>query len=374
MGITLTDEQEELRDLVRGFLAEKAPSEAVRRWMESDTGYDPELWRQMATQLGLHALALPEPYGGAGYGLAELALIFEELGRSLLPAPLFSTIGLAAQALLASGDDEACRRYLPGIAQGALTATVAVSDETGSWDLADITTSAEREDDRWRLSGTKMFVIDGQTADVILVIARADDGLGLFAVARGTPGLTTARLEALDPTRRLARVDVTDCPGRRIGPAGDATAFLRRAIDVANVVLAAEQVGGAQACLDDAVAYAKFRVQFNRPIGSFQAIKHKCADVLLEIESARAALLYAVSLTTDGAGSDEEFAICAALVSAYCSAAYTHAAKENIQIHGGIGFTWEHDAHLYLKRAKTSELLFGAPSMHRARIADLVGI
>jgi len=143
---------------------------------------------------------------------------------------------------------------------------------------------------------------------------------------------------------------------------------------VANVVLAAEQLGGAQACLDAAVAYAKLRVQFNRPIGSFQAIKHKCADVLLEIESARAAMLYAVSLTPDGVGTEEEFAICAALVSAYCSAAYTHAAKENIQIHGGIGFTWEHDAHLYLKRAKTSELLFGAPSVHRARIADLVGI
>ena len=297
MGITLTDEQEELRDLVRAFLAEKAPSEAVRRWMETDAGYDPELWRQMATQLGLHGLALPERYGGAGYGLSELAVVFEEMGRSLLPAPFFSTIGLAAQTLLASGDDEACGRYLPGIAQGELTATVAVCDENGSWNLADITTSAGRDDGDWRLSGTKMFVIDGQTADVILVVARADDGLGLFAVAGGTPGLATRRLEALDPTRRLARVDLKNCQGRRIGPPGDATAFLRRAIDVANVVLAAEQVGGAQACLDDAVAYAKFRVQFNRPIGSFQAIKHKCADVLLEIESAKAALLYAASLT-----------------------------------------------------------------------------
>ncbi len=374
MGITLTDEQEELRDLVRKFLAEKAPSEAVRRWMETDAGYDPELWRQMATQLGLHGLALPERYGGAGYGLSELAVVFEEMGRSLLPAPFFSTIGLAAQALLASGDDDACGRYLPGIAQGELTATVAVCDENGSWNLADITTSAGRDDGDWRLSGTKMFVIDGQTADVVLVVARADDGLGLFAVAAGTPGLATTRLEALDPTRRLARVDLKNCRGRRIGPPGDATAFLRRAIDVANVVLAAEQVGGAQACLDDAVAYAKFRVQFNRPIGSFQAIKHKCADVLLEIESAKAAVLYAASLTAHGASSEAEFAICSALVSAYCAAAYTHAAKENIQIHGGIGFTWEHDAHLYLKRAKTSELLFGAPAAHRARIADLVGI
>jgi alkylation response protein AidB-like acyl-CoA dehydrogenase len=380
MGITLTDAQEELRDLVRGFLADKAPREAVRRWMQSDAGYDPELWRQMAGQLGLHGLALPERYGGAGYGLTELAVVLEEMGRSLLPAPFFATIGLAAQTLLASGDDEACRRYLPGIARGELTATVAVCDENGSWHLPDVTTSAQRGDGEWRLSGTKMFVIDGQTADVILVVARADDGLGLFAVDGNAPGLTRTRLDALDPTRRLARVDLHACPGRRIGPGGDATPFLRKAIDVANVALAAEQVGGAQACLDAAVEYAKFRVQFNRPIGSFQAIKHKCADVLLGIESAKAAVFYAASLTTDAADAareasvEEEFAICAALVSAYCSAAYTHAAKENIQIHGGIGFTWEHDAHLHLKRAKTSELLFGTPAVQRARIAELVGI
>jgi alkylation response protein AidB-like acyl-CoA dehydrogenase len=376
MGSTLTDAQEELRDLVRGFLTEKAPSEAVRRWMESDAGYDPELWRQMAQQLGLHGLALPEQYGGAGYGLAELAVVLEEMGRRLLPAPFFSSIGLAGQTLLASGDDQACRRYLPGIADGELTATVAVCDENGSWDLADIATSARRCDDEWSLSGTKMFVIDGETADVVLVIARADDGLGLFAADRDAPGLAATRLDALDPTRRLARLDLDDCRAQRIGPAGDATPFLRRALDTANVALAAEQLGGAQACLDAAVEYAKVRVQFNRPIGSFQAIKHKCADVLVEIESARAALLYAASLTNDSedASGEDEFPICAALVSAYCSAAYTRAAKENIQIHGGIGFTWEHDAQLYLKRAKTSELLFGGPAAQRARVAELVGI
>ncbi len=378
MGITLTDAQEELRDLVRGFLAEKAPSEAVRRWMDSDDGYDPDLWHQMARQLGLHGLVLPEQYGGAGYGLPELAVVLEEMGRRLLPAPFFATIALAAQTLLASGDDQACRRYLPGIAEGELTATVAVCDVNGSWELSDITATAQRDGDGdWRLSGTKMFVIDGETADVILVVARTGDGLGLFAVDGNSAGFTATRLDALDPTRRLARVDLQDCQAERVGPAGDAAPFLRKALDMATVALAAEQVGGAQACLDDAVAYAKVRVQFNRPIGSFQAIKHKCADMLLEIESAKAAVLYAASLTTeaaDDAPAEEEFAICAALVSAYCSTAYTHAAKENIQIHGGIGFTWEHDAHLYLKRAKTSELLFGAPAAQRARIAELVGI
>jgi alkylation response protein AidB-like acyl-CoA dehydrogenase len=235
MGITLTDEQEELRELVRGFLAEKAPSEAVRRWMDSDAGYDQELWRQMAQQLGLHGLALPEQYGGAGYGLAELAVVSEEMGRRLLPSPFFSTVGLAAQTLLASGDDQACRDYLPGIAEGELTATVAVCDENGSWDLADVATPARRDGDEWSLSGTKMFVIDGQTADVILVIARAGDGLGLFAVDRDAPGITATRLDALDPTRRLARLDLRDCRGRRIGPGGDATPFLRRVLDTANV-------------------------------------------------------------------------------------------------------------------------------------------
>ena len=377
MGITLTDAQEELRSLVRRFLAEKAPSEAIRRWMDSENGYDPDVWQQMAQQLGLHGLVLPEQYGGAGYGLAELAVVLEEMGRSLLPAPFFSTIGLAAQTLLASEDDQACRRYLPGIAGGELTATVAVCDENGSWDLSDITTPARRHEGDWRVSGTKMFVIDGEIADVILVIARANDGLGLFAVDRNAPGISTTRLDALDPTRRLARVDLQNCQGQRIGPAGDAAPFLRRALDLANVALAAEQVGGAQACLDSAVEYAKVRVQFNRPIGSFQAIKHKCADLLVEIESAKAAVLYAASLTADaadGASAAEEFPTCAALVAAYCSAAYTHAAKENVQIHGGIGFTWEHDAHLYLKRAKTSELLFGAPAAQRARIAELAGI
>ncbi len=372
MGITLTDEQEELRELVRGFLAERAPRESIRRAMESESGYDRAVWQQMAQQLGLHALFVPEPYGGAGYGLPELTVVLEQMGYALLPAPFFSTIALAAQTLSASGDDDACAAYLPGIAAGELTATVAVCDESGSWRLEDIATTAQCDDsDVWTVSGTKMFVIDGDTADLLLVIARTGGGLGLFAVDGNAEGVIRTRLDALDPTRRLARVDLDGAPARRVGPRGDAEPFLRKALDTASVALGAEQVGGAQACLDMAVDYAKVRVQFDRPIGSFQAIKHKCADMLLDIESAKAAVLYAGSLPADA---DEEFAVCAALVSECCSTAFTHAAKENIQIHGGIGFTWEHDAHLYLKRAKTSELLFGAPAAHRTRVADLVGI
>jgi alkylation response protein AidB-like acyl-CoA dehydrogenase len=205
----------------------------------------------------------------------------------------------------------------------------------------------------------------------VLVVARADDGLGLFAVEPGAAGVSRTRLDALDPTRRLGRIELDGTLAQRVGPAGDATEFLQRVLDLAVVALAHEQVGGASACLESAVEYAKIRVQFDRPIGSFQAIKHKCADLLLEVEGARSAAYSAAWTATEDVA---ELPVAAALAGSYCSEAYTHAAKEHIQIHGGIGYTWEHDAHLYLKRAKSSELLFGAPVRHRARLADLIGI
>jgi alkylation response protein AidB-like acyl-CoA dehydrogenase len=269
----------------------------------------------------------------------------------LLPSPFFATVALAGQALTASGDDAAKSRWLPGIADGSLTATLAIAEESG---LADLTTTVTDG----ALSGTKMFVIDGHTADLLLVVART----GLFAVEGGAPRVRRTRLETLDPTRRLARIDFDGAPAMRIGDA-----LPRKALDLAVAALAAEQVGGAQACLDMAVAHAKVRVQFGRPIGTFQAIKHKCADLLLAVEAARSAAYHAAS-------AGEELPVAASVAGAYCSAAFTHAAKENIQIHGGLGYTWEHDAHLYLKRAKASEQLFGAPAAHRARLAELVGI
>ena len=371
MNLTFSEEQEELRASVRRFLADKAPSEAVRRWMESDEGHDPALWQQMAGQLGLQGIAVPEEHGGAGYGPVELGIVLEEMGRSLLPAPFFATVALAGQALTASDDVEAQARWLPGIADGSLTATVALSEERGGASLDAVTTRAEHDSGAWRLTGTKMFVVDGASADLLLVVARAEEGLGLFAVAGAAEGVTSTRLDALDLTRRLGRVELAGAPAVRVGPDGDAREFLQRVLDLAVVALAHEQVGGAAACLDTAVEYAKIRVQFNRPIGSFQAIKHKCADLLLEVEAARSA---AYSAAWNAAEDPAELPVSAALAGSYCAEAYTHAAKENIQIHGGIGFTWEHDAHLYLKRAKSSELLFGAPGQHRARLADLVGI
>ncbi|MFK4100300.1 acyl-CoA dehydrogenase family protein [Streptomyces sp. NPDC019531] len=371
MALTLTEEQDELRTLLRRFLADKAPSEEVRRWMESEEGHDPALWRQMADQLGLQGLALPEAYGGSGGGSVELGLVLEELGRSLLPSPFFATVALAGQALAASDDEVAKARWLPAIADGSLTATLAVAEESGSWRPEDVEARATRHADGWTLSGTKMFVIDGHRADLLLVVARDDTGPGLFAVDGTARGVTRARLDTLDPTRRLARIDLDSAPALRIGPHEDASAYLRTVTDLAVVALAAEQVGGAQACLDAAVEYAKIRVQFGRPIGSFQAIKHKCADLLLGAEGARSAAYHALAVAAENPA---DLPAPAAVAAAYCAEAFSHAAKENIQIHGGIGYTWEHDAHLYLKRAKSSEHLFGGPVAHRARLADLVGI
>jgi alkylation response protein AidB-like acyl-CoA dehydrogenase len=369
VNLTFTEEQEDLRASVRRLLADKAPSEAVRRSMESEAGYDLALWKQMAGQMGLAALAAPEEFGGAGCGPVELGIVLEELGRTLAPSPFFATVGLAGQALTASSDRDAQARWLPGIADGSLTATLALTEEQGGCDIASVTTRAVPEGKGWLLSGTKMFVVDGATASLILVAARDADGVALFAVA-GSEGLVRTPLQTLDPTRRLSRLDLDRAPATRIGPAGDAE-YLRHVLDLAVVALAHEQVGGASACLEAAVEYAKGRVQFNRPIGSFQAIKHKCADLLLEVEAARSAAQAAAGVAAED---PEGLPAAAALAGSYCAEAYTHAAKENIQIHGGIGFTWEHDAHLYLKRAKTSELLFGTPARHRARLAALVGI
>jgi alkylation response protein AidB-like acyl-CoA dehydrogenase len=371
VNLTFTEEQDELRASVRRFLADKSPSAAVRRWMESSEGYDAALWTQMAGQLGLQGLAVPEQFGGAGYGPVELGIVLEEMGRALTPTPFFASVALAGQALSESGDLEAQARWLPAIAEGALTATVALSEERGDGSLAATTTRASVDGAGWRLDGSKMFVVDGASADLLLVVARADEGPGLFAVGGAEAGVSRTRLDALDPTRRLGRIDLDGAAATRVGPAGDASDFLQRVVDLAVVALAHEQVGGASACLDSAVEYAKVRVQFNRPIGSFQAVKHKCADLLLEVEAARSAVY---SAAWSAAEEPAELATAAAVAGSWCAQTYTHAAKENIQIHGGIGFTWEHDAHLHLKRAKSSELLFGTPVRHRARLADLVGI
>jgi alkylation response protein AidB-like acyl-CoA dehydrogenase len=371
VNFAFNEEQEELRKTVRQFLEAKSPESAVREQMDTESGFDPAVWSQMGEQLGLQGLVIPEEFGGSGYGYIELIVILEEMGRSLLCAPFFSTVELAGNTLVHSGDDQAKADLLPGIASGETIAALALTEENGRWDEPGVTATATRDGDAWKLSGTKSYVIDGHTATLLIVAARTDAGVSLFAVEGDAAGVTRTPLSTMDQTRKQAKVELADTPGRLIGTDGGGWAVLERVLDLAAVALAAEQVGGAQKCLDMAVEYAKDRVQFGRPIGSFQAIKHKCADMLLEVESAKSAAYYAAWCASE---LNDELPSVASLAKAYCSEAYFHAAAENIQIHGGIGFTWEHPAHLYFKRAKSSELLFGDPTYHRELLAQRIGI
>jgi len=371
VNFAFSEEQEELRRSVRRFLEDKSPVTEVRRLMETTEGYDPAVWTQMGSQLGLQGLTIPEEYGGSGYSYVELIVVLEEMGRALLCAPYFSTVALATNAILTSGDDAAKKELLAGIAGGETIATLAITEDNGRWDLEGIQLQAKRSGDGYTLDGHKMFVIDGHTANLIVVAARSDAGVSLFAVDGDASGLTRTPLSTMDMTRKQARLEFAGTPARLIGTEGGAEAGLSKTMDLAAVALAAEQVGGAQKCLDMSVEYAKVRIQFGRPIGSFQAIKHKCADMLLEVESAKSAAYYAGWAAAEDS---DELPVVASLAKAYCSEAYFHAAAENIQIHGGIGFTWEHDAHLYFKRAKSSELLLGDPTYHRELLAQRIGI
>jgi alkylation response protein AidB-like acyl-CoA dehydrogenase len=371
MNFVLDEEQEQLRTMVRDFLADRSPESEVRRLMETPEGFDPAVWAQLSGELGLTGLAIPEEYGGAGYGFVEVGIVLEEAGRALLCAPYFSSAVLAATTLLECGDETAKKDYLPGIAGGELRATLAVTEESGGWEPDAVEVVAAESGGAWVLTGSKSYVLDGTTADLLLVTARTGEGVSLFAVAAEGSGLTRVSLETLDQTRKQAKVTFAGTPGRLIGTAGEASDVLERVLDVAAIGLAAEQVGGASQVLDMSVEYAKIRVQFGRQIGSFQAIKHRCANMLLEVETAKsAAYSGAWAVSTDSA----ELAMLASLAKAHCSDAYMHCAAENIQIHGGIGFTWEHPAHLHFRRAKSAQLMFGDSTYHRERLAQRIGI
>jgi alkylation response protein AidB-like acyl-CoA dehydrogenase len=370
MNFAFTEEQEQLRQFVRSFLEDKSPETAVREQMDTEQGYDPAVWSQMADQLGLQSLVIPEEYGGQGYTFVELGVVLEEMGRALLCAPFFSGV-LASQAIIGSGDEDAMKAQLPGIASGQTIATLAFTEESGKWDESGIAMEATPSGDGFTLSGVKSFVIDGHTASLIVVAARTAGGVSLFTVDGNASGLTAEALSTMDQTRKQAKLTFDNTPATLIGTEGAGWDTMTTVLDLAAIALAAEQVGGAQFVLEMAVQYAKDRVQFGRPIGSFQAIKHKCADMLLEVESAKSAAYYGLWCAAE---LNDELPSVASLAKAYCSEAYFHAAAENIQIHGGIGFTWEHPAHLYFKRAKSSELLFGDPAYHRELLAQRIGL
>ena len=343
----------------------------VRRVMETTEGYDPDVWSQMAVQLGLQSLIIPVEYGGAGYTYVELAVVLEEMGRALLGSPYFATVAMAANAILLSDDERAKKDLLPGIADGSTIATLAIVEDSGNWDFDSVECVATLSGNVWQLEGHKNFVLDGHIADLIIVVARSEAGLGLFAVQSGAEGCDRTVISTLDPTRKLARLQFSSTPCRLVGNEGAAGPGLSKALDRAVVANCLEQVGASQRCLEMSVEYAKVRVQFGRPIGSFQAIKHKCADMLLDVESAKSAAYYAAWLV---ALESEEIAAIASMAKAYCSDAYFRTAAENIQVHGGIGYTWEHDAHLYFRRAKASELLLGDPVFHRELLAQRIGL
>ncbi len=373
MSFILTDEQTMLRDTVRAFLDDKSPVARVREVMESDSGVDEDLWKAMA-DLGLQAMHIPEEYGGAGFSLLETGIVLEELGRNVVAVPYLSSVVLGGSAVLAAGSEDQKAEILPQLGSGELRLALAITEEGRSWDPADIALEATADGDSFVLHGAKSYVVDGHSAHMFVVSAREGSGISLFLIPADAPHVTSTRIETMDMTRQQAKVafDGVRVPvSSRLGDAGAGVGVLENVYDVAAAMLAFEQVGGAQRCLEMSVDYAKDRFQFGRAIGSFQAIKHKCADMLVQVESARSAAYYAGWAAAED---PNELAVAAPTAKAYCSDAYFFCAGETIQVHGGIGFTWEHDAHLYFKRAKTSQLLLGDSAEWRSKLAGRIGV
>ena len=377
MDFGLNEDQETLARYARDFLDNECPTTFVRTMLDHDTALDPGFYKHMA-ELGWMGIAIPEQYGGQGMTYVDLAVLLEEMGRALVPGPFFASVCLAAPVLLEAGSDAQKQAILPGIASGERHATVAYTEANGRVDASGIEVAARADGDGFVLNGTKRFVLDAHVADTIVVAARTSDsgdpteGVTLFAVGAQTPGVTVKQLRAMDMTRRLCDVtleNVSAAADTVIGDVDRGWPRLDRALHRSAGMLAAECVGGAQKVLDLSVAYARERIQFGRPIGSFQAVKHKCADMLVDVELGRSAMYYAAWAASD---SDEELALAASMAKAFCGEAYTRVAGNGIHVHGGIGFTWEHDMHLYFKRAKANEVLLGDPPYHRDQVARLV--
>jgi len=370
MKFNFTDEQQEFRSVLRRFLEDKSSTTEVRRLMETDEGCDPEVWRQLSQELGLTAIHIPESYGGQGFGVGELAIAVEEMGRALLCAPYFASTVLAATAILKAGSEDQKQLMLPDIASGETVATLALAEDSGAWDTSGVAMIATANGDKFTLEGTKSFVLDGCTAGVIVVVARkagssGDDGVSFFTVAGDAAGLKRAQLNFMDPTRKLARLTFSGVEAELLGEEGGAAGPLAETLDVAAICLANEMVGGAERLRESAVEYANMRVQFGRAIGSFQTLKHKAADMLLETELAKSAAYYAAAAADEH---DEEVSALASLAKAAAADVYMQTAVHTVQIHGGIGFTWDNDTHLWFKRAKSSEVFLGGSAYHRERM------
>jgi alkylation response protein AidB-like acyl-CoA dehydrogenase len=371
-----SEEQEMLRQSARGLLEKECPSTLVRRLMEDERGYDPGLWQKFA-ELGWLGLVIPEETGGAGLSYVDLVLVLEEMGSVMLPSPFIWTV-MFAEAIKRAGSTEQKRSYLPKIANGKLVATVAWQEPSGSWSPDGIAMTAQAEGTGFVLDGVKLFVNDGHIADYLLVPARSggrgEDGVTLFALDAKLAGITATPLKTMDQTRKLTELKFSGVKANAddiVGSIGGGWKTLAEVLDRGKVMLAAEMMGGAQKVLDMTVDYAKVRVQFGRPIGSFQAVQHKCANMMVDIEGAKSAVYYASWAVSND---HPEAALASSVAKAAASDAYRRVSAEGIQLHGGIGFTWDHDLHLYFKRAKSAEFTFGDGAWNRELIAQAINL
>ena len=367
MEFQFTDEQEQFRECVRRFFNDTTPTTEVRRIMESQSGFDEGIWHRLASELSLTSISIPEAYGGSGFGIVELGIAMEEMGRCLYPSPYLASCVLAAKALEFVASETQRSELLPAIAAGEQVATLAFLENEGAPVVTDVSCTATQSGDEFELTGNKHFVLDAMVADYLLVTAMTEKGLSLFQVDRAAPCLNITTLKVIDPTRRVSKVELVNTPGVLVGAEGAAQEGLERALNIAFIALANESVGGAERLFQDTLEYTKLRHQFGRTIASFQAIKHRMTEYLLSVELAKSAAYYTAEAADVG---EEDLAKLASIAKASASEAYLKAGVESIQLHGGIGFTWENDTHLWFKRAKSSEVFLGNPSWHRARLIE----
>ena len=371
VSFLLTPEQAELSSTARRFFEQRSALPAVRDAMQSETGVDRGTWRQLGEDLGFLGIAVPEMYGGAGSTFVELAIVMEEAGRALACLPILSSAVLASNAVMLSGDEQAMADYLPDLATGERIGTLALAGDCARWGPDCVRLEATEQEGGWQLDGQESYVVDGHVADIVFTVAHTADGDTLFAIDAASEGVQRQPLPTLDQTRRVANITFRHAPARVVGTPGAGWQIAQRALELGAVAMAAEQLGGAQRCLEMTLDYLNLRYQFDRPIGSFQGLKHRCADLLMEIESARSIVMYAARAATEAT---DDFSAVASMAKAYCSDVYFHAAGESIQMHGGIGFTWEHDAHLFFKRATADRLLLGSPEDHNELMLSRIGV
>ncbi len=383
MEFSFTQEQKMIRDTAQAFLAEVSTSDGIRSAMETERGFDQKVWNRICEEMYWQAIHIPEEYGGMGLGYVELVVLLEQMGQRLLCSPFFSTVCLGANALLTCGTNQQKHEYLSQICEGRLTATLAYTSSNGRWDALALQTIVIPKGDDYVLNGTYRYVLDGHTADLLIVAARiegsiGEEGISLFAVESDTPGMTRTWLPTMDQTRKQAEIvmeNVVLTHANLMGEYATAWPNLSKIIQLATIAAAAEQVGGSQQVLDLTVAYTKDRVQFGRPVGAFQAVKHQAADMMQRTEVARSAIYYAACIAeeaTTGGVLANELSEAASVAKSYCSDSYFKNAGDAIQLHGGVGFTWEYDAHLFFKRAKSSELFLGNGAYHREQIAKML--